>query len=57
MSVKPVQAQYQRLLARLGHVNVPRTPADHISTIEAAGGLTEMHTTTGTLLQWQGRRP
>jgi ubiquinone/menaquinone biosynthesis C-methylase UbiE len=47
---------YQRLLARLGHVNVPRSPADHISTIEAAGGVTETHTTTGTLLQWEGRR-
>lgn len=48
---------YQRLLARLGHVNAPLSPAHHISTIEAAGGATDTHITTGTLLQWKGRRP
>jgi ubiquinone/menaquinone biosynthesis C-methylase UbiE len=47
---------YQRLLARLGHVEAPRSPAEHVETIEAAGMLTDARTVTGTLLQWKGRR-
>lgn len=47
---------YQRLLARLGHVEIPRTPAHYVSTIEAAGGVTETQATTGTLLRWKGHR-
>lgn len=47
---------YQRLLARLGHVEIPRSPAEYVSTIEAAGGTTETEAITGTLLRWEGRR-
>jgi ubiquinone/menaquinone biosynthesis C-methylase UbiE len=47
---------YQRLLARLGHVETPRSPTDYVATIEAAGLLTDAHTVTGTLLQWKGTR-
>jgi ubiquinone/menaquinone biosynthesis C-methylase UbiE len=48
---------YQRLLARLGHIEQAR-PADvYVTTLEAEGLRTETMTVTGTLMRWNGHKP
>jgi ubiquinone/menaquinone biosynthesis C-methylase UbiE len=47
---------YQRLLARLGHIERPRSPTHFRELFEGALLQTEKSQTTGTLLQWTGRR-
>ena len=51
-----IARSYQRLLARLGHIEPPRPPEAHVSTLEAAGLITETSMVTGTLLQWTGHK-
>ena len=51
-----VARSYQRLLARLGHVEPPRAPDVYVSTLEAGGLTTETASVTGALLRWSGRR-
>jgi ubiquinone/menaquinone biosynthesis C-methylase UbiE len=46
---------YQRLLARLGHVERPRAPETYVAVLEAEGLVTQAIKVTGTLLCWSGR--
>jgi ubiquinone/menaquinone biosynthesis C-methylase UbiE len=48
---------YQRLLARLGHVDAPRAPEAYVATLETEGFVTETAAVTGTLLRWGGTAP
>jgi ubiquinone/menaquinone biosynthesis C-methylase UbiE len=50
-----VARRYGRLLARLGHIEAPRSPATFLAMLDAVGMRTEESTVTGTLLRWQGR--
>jgi hypothetical protein len=48
---------YQRLLARLGHVEQPKAPDHYITAMEAAGLVTDRAEQHGTLLVWTGHKP
>lgn len=47
---------YQRVLARLGHVNEPTSPAEHVRTFTTAGLVQRSSALGGTLLLWTGSR-
>lgn len=47
---------YQRVLARLGHVNEPTSPAEHVRTFTSAGLRQHSSAIGGTLLRWTGIR-
>lgn len=47
---------YQRVLARLGHVNEPTSPAEHVRTFTSAGLRQHSSALGGTLLRWTGTR-